>query len=98
MTAKKITISVPEEVLDRVMAAVERGDAESISGYFTDAASRRTAAEAWVAEDVRRHGPVEAEVLELARRTLLTGELVEQRDPKTGGFIRVVPAGEAAAG
>jgi hypothetical protein len=98
MTAKKITISVPEEVLDRVSAAVERGDAESISGYFTDAASRRAAADVWVAEDIRRHGPVDAEVLELARRTLLTGELIERRDPATGEFVRVGPAGEAAAG
>jgi Arc/MetJ-type ribon-helix-helix transcriptional regulator len=96
MTAKKITISVPEEVLDLVSAAVERGDAESISGYFTDAAARRTAADVWAAEDVRRHGPVPNETLELARRTLLTGELIEQREPATGEYVSV--SAEVAAG
>ena len=89
MTAKKITISVPQEVLDRVAAAVERGDAESVSGYFTDAAARRTEADMWVAEDLRRRGPIADEVMETARRTLLSDELIERRDPRTGEFVRV---------
>lgn len=89
MTARKITISVPQEVLDRVAAAVERGDAESVSGYFTDAAARRTAADMWVAEDLRRRGPIADEVMETARRTLLSDELIERRDPQTGEFVRV---------
>lgn len=98
MTAKKITISVPEEILDQVAAAVERGDADSISGYFTAAASHRAAAEAWVAEDVRRHGPVDPAELELARRAMLTGELIERRDPATSEYVRISASGEAAAG
>jgi Arc/MetJ-type ribon-helix-helix transcriptional regulator len=95
MTAKKITISVPEEVLDRVAAAVERGDAESISRYFTDAAAKRTAADGWVAEDLRRRGPIADEVMNEARRTLLTGGLIERRDPETGEFVRVSPGSAA---
>lgn len=89
MTAKKITISVPEDLLDRVAAAVERGDADSVSGYFTTAASWRAAADLWVEHDVREHGPVPVDLLEEARRTLATGELIERRDPSTGEFLRI---------
>jgi hypothetical protein len=97
MTAKKITISVPEEVLERVVAAVDRGDAESISGYFADSAVRRAAADVWVTEDLHRRGPIAEDVLEHARRTLVTGELIERRDPATGEIVRVGPS-ESAAG
>lgn len=98
MTVRKITISVPEEVLELVSAAVERGDAESVSGYFADAAERRAAADLWAGADLRRRGPISSEVLEEARRTLLSGELVERRDPATGSYVRVGPDGRAAAG
>jgi hypothetical protein len=94
MTAKKITISVPEDVLQHVTEAIERGDAESISGYFAEAAAARAAADVWVAEDIRRRGPIPESVLAEARRTLLTGELVERRDHSTGRFVRVHAGGE----
>lgn len=37
---KRITISVPESVAEKVNRAVSRGDAESVSAYFADLAAR----------------------------------------------------------
>ncbi len=84
MTARKITISVAAELADEAVRAVKRGDAESVSGFFADAAARRFEADRWAAEDLRCRGPVPGAALEHARSTLRTGELVERRDPVTG--------------
>ena len=40
MTAKRITISVPEEVVDKAQRAVDSGDAPNVSAYFARLAER----------------------------------------------------------
>jgi hypothetical protein len=89
MTARKITISVDPALAAEAARAVERGEADSVSGFFAEAATRRVLADRWAAADLRRNGPVPAEVLEEARRTLRTGELIERRDPVSGQYVRV---------
>ena len=37
---KRITISVPDAVMDKAQRAVESGEATNISAYFTDVATR----------------------------------------------------------
>lgn len=41
MTRVKIAITIPEELLAGVKAAVERGEAASVSAYISDAVARR---------------------------------------------------------
>ena len=93
MTVRKITISVDAALAEEAARAVERGDAESVSGFFAEAAARRLRADQWIATDIERNGPVPEDALEHARRTLLTGELVERRDPDTGEYVRASSAG-----
>jgi hypothetical protein len=95
MTVRKITISVDAELVEQAARAVERGDAESVSGFFAEAAARRLRADRWVATDLERRGPLPEAALEHARRTLLTGELVERRDPDSGAYVRTGAAGAA---
>lgn len=57
MSPTRITISVPEQIVAKAQRAVESGQAESVSGYFTGLAERepdwadaRTALDEMIAE------------------------------------------------
>ena len=39
---RRVTITVPDETLERVQVAVERGGASSVSAYFADLAARQS--------------------------------------------------------
>jgi len=64
----KITITVDDEVLSRVSAAVAAGHASSVSAYITEATEQRVAREAWAAEIDRRWGPFGPKAIAWARK------------------------------
>jgi Arc/MetJ-type ribon-helix-helix transcriptional regulator len=70
---KRITISVPDEVLNKVQRAVDAGDAANVSAYFTRLAEREpdwaTAREV-VAQMVTRIGGVSEDDVAWAEQTL----------------------------
>lgn len=41
MATRKVTITLPAELIDTIKEAVEEGTAESVSGYITDAVRRQ---------------------------------------------------------
>jgi len=74
---KRVTISVPDAVLDKAQRAVSAGDAENVSAYFVglvqrepDWALAREAADEIVADA----GGVSAAAAEWAREVLLDAE------------------------
>jgi len=68
MATTKVTITLDDEVLTRVRAAVESGQAASVSAYISEAASQRVAREARAEEIERRWGPFSLKAMAWARR------------------------------
>jgi hypothetical protein len=83
-------IKVAPQVMQAARDAVACGQAPSVEAYFTAAAAQHRAdCDAWAAQAETMFGPVDPQVLEYARRTLETDELVERLDPVTGRYVRV---------
>lgn len=73
---QRITITVPDDVLIGVKAAVNRGAAPSVSAFFTEAARAATPTdtlERFSADMEAEFGPVPAEIQEWADR-IIRGE------------------------
>lgn len=73
MTTRRITISVPEEVAAKAQRAVEIGDADSVSGYFSGLAEREpdwAAARLVLDEMIAEAGGISDEAREWARDVL----------------------------
>ena len=68
MSTTKITITVDDEVLSGVRAAVAAGQAPNVSAYITEAAEQRVARETWAAEIDRRWGPFSLKAMAWARK------------------------------
>jgi Arc/MetJ-type ribon-helix-helix transcriptional regulator len=68
MATTKVTITLDDEVLTRVRAAVESGQAANVSAYISEAASQRVAREARAEEIERRWGPFSPKAMAWARR------------------------------
>ena len=68
MATTKVTITLDDEVLSRVRAAVEGGQAANVSAYISEAASQRVAREARAEEIERRWGPFSPKAMAWARR------------------------------
>ncbi len=68
MATTKVTITLDDEVLTRVHAAVEGGQAANVSAYISEAASQRVAREARAEEIERRWGPFSSKAMAWARR------------------------------
>jgi Arc/MetJ-type ribon-helix-helix transcriptional regulator len=68
MPTTKITITVDDDVLARVRAAVGAGEAPNVSAYIAEAAAWRAAREARAEEIERRWGPFSAKSMAWARK------------------------------
>jgi hypothetical protein len=68
MTTTKITITVDDNVLASVRAAVDAGQAANVSAYITEAAAQRVAREARAEEIDRRWGPFSPKAMAWARK------------------------------
>jgi Arc/MetJ-type ribon-helix-helix transcriptional regulator len=68
MATTKITITVDDDVLAHVRAAVNAGEAANVSAYIAEAAAQRAAREARAAEIERRWGPFSAKAMAWARK------------------------------
>lgn len=72
----RITISVPDEIAEKAQRAVRAGDAESVSGWFTDLARREpdwVDARAALDELITEAGGLPDEAREWAREVLSGG-------------------------
>lgn len=67
MATTKITITVDDEVLDRVRSAVGAGQAPNVSAYISEAAAQRVAREARAGEIESRWGPFSPKAMAWAR-------------------------------
>lgn len=73
MTTRRITISVPEQVAAKAQRAVEAGDADSVSGYFSGLAEREpdwAAARLVLDEMIAEAGGISDEARQWARDVL----------------------------
>lgn len=70
MATTKITITVDDDVLAHVRAAVDAGHAANVSSYIAEAAAQRTAREDRAQEIERRWGPFSPKALAWARKAL----------------------------
>lgn len=73
MTVTRITISVPEQIAVKAQRAVDSGEADSVSGYFTGLAEREpdwAAVRATLDEMIDESGGISAADREWARATL----------------------------
>lgn len=73
MTTRRITISVPEQVAAKAQRAVEVGDADSVSGYFSGLAEREpdwAAARLVLDEMIAEAGGISDEARQWARDVL----------------------------
>lgn len=73
MTTRRITISVPEQVAAKAQRAVEIGDADSVSGYFSGLAEREpdwAAARLVLDEMIAEAGGISDEARQWARDVL----------------------------
>jgi len=73
MRMKRITISVPDEVLEKAQRAVSVGDAESVSAYFSGVAEREpdwVLAREAVSELVADAGGISAAARRKARQSM----------------------------
>lgn len=68
MATRKITITVDDEVLAHVRAAVDAGHAANVSAYISEATSQRAALEARATQIERRWGPFSAKAMAWARK------------------------------
>lgn len=68
MATTKVTITMDDDVLATVRAAVTAGEAPNVSAYITEAARRRAALAARAAEIERRWGPFSDKALAWARK------------------------------
>ncbi len=77
MSFSRITISVPEQIAAKAQRAVEAGQAESVSGYFTGLAEREpdwAEARAALDEMIEEAGGIPAEDRHWARSVLGLGD------------------------
>lgn len=73
MTTTRITISVPEQIAAKAQRAVEGGEAESVSGYFSNLAEREpdwAAARVVLDEMIEEAGGISDEARRWARDVL----------------------------
>lgn len=73
MTTTRITISVPEQIAAKAQRAVDAGEADSVSGYFSGLAQREpdwAAARAAVDEMIEEAGGLTEEARRWAREVL----------------------------
>jgi Arc/MetJ-type ribon-helix-helix transcriptional regulator len=68
MATTKVTITLDDEVLTRVRAAVAGGEAANVSAYISEAAAQRVAREARAEEIEHRWGPFSPKAMAWARR------------------------------
>lgn len=68
MPTTKITITVDDDVLAQVRAAVDAGAAANVSAYITEAAGWRASREASAEEVERRWGPFSGKSMAWARK------------------------------
>lgn len=68
MATTKVTITVDDDVLSQVRAAVAGGQAANVSAYISEAAAQRVAREARAEEIEQRWGPFSAKALAWARK------------------------------
>jgi Arc/MetJ-type ribon-helix-helix transcriptional regulator len=66
----KITVTVPDDILDQARAAVARGAASSVSAYAAAAIAERAERERKAAAILERWGPFSDEALAWANRLL----------------------------
>jgi hypothetical protein len=73
MSLRRITISVPQAVVDKAARAVESGDAESVSAYFASLAAREpdwAAARTVLDEMIEEAGGLSSDDIRWAREML----------------------------
>ena len=68
MGTTKVTITVDDDVLARVRAAVDGGQAANVSSYISEATAQRVAREARAEEIERRWGPFSPKAMAWARK------------------------------
>lgn len=68
MTTEKVTVTVPRDVLAQARAAVDAGQASSVSAYVTQAVTQRAERERRAATIAHRWGPFSDEALTWARQ------------------------------
>lgn len=67
---RKVSLSMPPELVEQAEKAIARGEAESMSGWFAEAATQKLETEllrSFLTELDDQFGPVEADRLEAAR-------------------------------
>ncbi|MGH3813294.1 MAG: hypothetical protein ACRDUV_12675 [Pseudonocardiaceae bacterium] len=80
MTAERVTVSLPPEVLDDARGAVAAGAAESLSAFVAEALRNQLSrANALAALERMLGGPPPREALEAVRRDLGLGPLPDPR-------------------
>jgi Arc/MetJ-type ribon-helix-helix transcriptional regulator len=79
----KITVSLPDELVEQSRAAVRSGRAASVSAYVAEAlrekGRRRTLAD-WVAEQEAEFGPITEAEMAWAQKALRDGDLTRPED------------------
>jgi Arc/MetJ-type ribon-helix-helix transcriptional regulator len=89
---KKVTVTIPEDLLEAAIAQVEAGQAPSLSAYVSDALAKKVAADgegdpflALLDEWDREVGPPSEEDFAWARRALGLEEETSDQSPSTPG-------------
>ncbi|HEX5493348.1 MAG TPA: hypothetical protein VFX70_02090 [Mycobacteriales bacterium] len=74
MTTEKVTVTVPCDVLAQARAAVDAGEASSVSAYVTQAVTQRVERERRAGAIAQRWGPFSDEALTWAWRVADSAE------------------------